>query len=138
MKNENKRSVDPMKKWISEAGAESPAEGFHLAVLKKIEALPQAKTVYRPVISALGWKLIMGFISSIFLWSILFVPSQRETSSLFDKVPSLKLPAFDFKAYDYIPRIPDISSNLLLGISAFFIMATLLIVSSLNHKRINL
>jgi hypothetical protein len=137
MKNEDKTTLDPMKNWVSEVGTETPAEGFHLSVLKKIEALPQTSAEYRPVISALGWKLIWGFIISIFAGSIIFVPSQPETSSLFDKLPPFRVPAVDFRIYDFIPRVPDLSTNLLLGIGTFFIMGSLLIVSTLYHKRAN-
>jgi len=138
MKNEESKALDPMKRWISEAGTDTPGDQFHLSVLKKIEALPQAKDVYSPVISPLGWKIILGFITSIFVWSAFFVPAQATDSSLFDKLPKLKLPAFNLPLNNLALPSPDLSPNLLLGIAAFFVMGFLLIVNTLRNKQAEL
>jgi hypothetical protein len=135
MKNEKIKPFDSMKKWIVEAGTDSPGDEFHWSVLKKIEALPQARTVYRPVISSLGWKLIVGFIASIFAWCILMVPARPETSTLFDKIPKLKTPIPSFKLVDLSFSIPDFGPQFLLGIAVFFIMSFLLIIGTLQNKQ---
>jgi hypothetical protein len=138
MKKEDEHITDPMKRWIAEAGTETPREGFHLSVLKKIEALPQRNLVYTPVISPLSWKLILGFISSIFGWCIVMVPPQPATNSLFDRFSELRLPTISFQWYEIAPRLPDLSPNLLLGIGAFFIMGTLAIVGTLYQRQANI
>ena len=138
MKNEESRSLDPVKRWLSEAGTETPGDQFHLSVLKKIEALPRPKAVYNPVISPLGWKIILGFIMSIFVWGVFFVPSQTKTHTLFEQLPRLKLPAFNLPVNNVTFPSPELSSNLLLGITAFFIMGLLLIVNTLRRKHAEL
>lgn len=124
-----------MKKWISEAGAESPGEGFHLSVLQKIEALPKSTMVYNPVISPFGWKLILGFILSIFAWSIFLVPAQTKTTSLLDKIPQIELPSLDLNLFDFSIPVPDLSPQFLIGIGVFFIMGFIMIIDTIRNKQ---
>lgn len=138
MKNEKINTPDPVKRWLTEAGTDAPGEGFHFSVLKKIEALSQSKIEYKPVISPLGWKLILGLISSIFAWSIFFAPAHPEKGSLFGKLPDLKIPSIDLSVYKLSFPSLDFSTNLLLGISTFFIIGSLLIVSTLRNKQTEL
>ncbi|OOG77431.1 hypothetical protein B0E43_04835 [Algoriphagus sp. A40] len=135
MKNEIVNSEDPMKKWIKEAGSEFPGEGFHLSVLKKIEALPKSTLVYKPIISPLGWKLIFGFIFAIFFWSILMIPSQQETTSLFDKIPPVNLPSLDRNLLNFNIPVPNLSPQFLIGISAFFSLGFIMIWGTLRNKQ---
>ncbi|HSF52684.1 MAG TPA: hypothetical protein VLA71_02975 [Algoriphagus sp.] len=135
MKNENINSADPIKKWILEAGAESPGEGFHWSVLKKIEALPKSTLVYKPVISPLGWKFIIGFILAIFSWSIFLIPAQPENTSLLDKLPPIKFPSLNINLFDFTIPAPDLSPQFLIGIGAFFIMGCIMIIGTLRNKQ---
>ncbi|MBA4301131.1 MAG: hypothetical protein C0433_13665 [Cyclobacterium sp.] len=137
MKKETHCVSDPIKKLIIDAGVQSPGEDFHLSVLNKIESLQKTSAVYQPVISSLGWKLIFGFISSIFGGSILFIPSESESSSLFDKLPSVNLPLPDLTFYNFkIPTV-DFSPPFLIGIMAFFILGFIMIVGTLRNKQVS-
>lgn len=135
MKNETFNSDDPMKKWIKEAGSDFPGEGFHLSVLKKIESLPKSTLVYKPVISAMGWKLILGFILAIFIYSILLVPAQPETTSLFDKLPSVNLPSLDQNLLNFTFSAPNLSPQFLIGIGAFFSLGFIMVWGTLRNKQ---
>lgn len=128
--------ADPMKKWMVEAGMESPGEEFHLSVLKKIEALPKLSPNYQPVISPLGWKLILGFIFAVFSWSILMIPADPKSTSLFDKIPSIKLPVPEFNLYNFTMPSLDFSPQFLLCICAFFFLGFLLIVGTIRQKQV--
>lgn len=134
MKNKRINPNDSLKKWIIEAGTETPGEEFHLSVLKKIEALPQSTLTYQPVISPLGWKLILGFIASIFGWSVVLVPAQPETPSLFDRLPTINLPSLNLNLYEFnIPTL-DFSPQFLIGIGAFFILGFIMIIGTIRNK----
>lgn len=135
MKRVEPNDLDPMKKWITEAGTDSPGSEFHLSVLKKIETLPQISSNYEPVISSLGWKLILLFISVIVGGSFLFVPAEQNTPSLFDKIPPLKLPSFNFDVYRFRLPMIEISTPFLMGIAAFFILGFIMIVGTIRNKQ---
>ncbi len=138
MKNEESKELDPMRRWISEAGTENPGNQFHLSVLKKIEGLAGPSTTYSPVISAFCWKIIFGFIASIFVWCALFVPPSTQDSALFEQIPKVKLPVLDLSIKILAFPTPELSSNLLLGIGAFFLMGMLLILSILYDRHAKL
>lgn len=134
MKRVKPNDLDPMKKWIKEAGTDSPGSEFHLSVLKKIETLPQISTNYEPVISSLGWKLILVFISVIVGGSFVFVPADQNNPSLFDKFPPLKLPSFKFDLYSLRLPMIEISTPFLMGIVTFFILGFIMIVGTIRKK----
>lgn len=135
MNKENSNHLDPMKKWIKEAGTDSLGSEFHFSVLKKIEALPQVNSKYEPVISPLGWKLIMVFISVIAGGSLIFVPASKESPSLFDKLPSFKLNAINFDLYSFSLPFIELSPPFIMGIVAFFILGFLMIIGTIRNKQ---
>lgn len=135
MKDKRINPNDPLKKWIAEAGKESPGEEFHLSVLKKIEALPQSSLSYQPVISPLGWRLIFGLIGLIFGWSVVAVPARPETPSLFDKLPTIKLPLPNLSLHEISIPTLDFSPQFLMGINAFFILGFIMIIGTIRNKR---
>lgn len=135
MKNKTINSDDPIKKWIKEADSEFPGDGFHLSVLKKIETLPKSSLVYQPIISPLGWKLIFGFILAMFFGSILLVPAQPETTSLFDKLPSINIPTLDRNLLNFNIPLPNLSPQFLIGIGAFFSMGFIMVWGTLRNKQ---
>lgn len=133
MRQEEK--VDQLAIWIKEAGTESPEEGFHLTVMQKIEALPKVNYTYEPVISPLAWKLIIGLITSIFLGSIVLVPTDQTTPSLFDKFPSPRFPSFRLDWINLSFPSLDISLPFLTGIIAFFILGFFMILGTMRNKQ---
>lgn len=138
MKNKKTNSADPMKKWITEAGTDTPGDEFHFSVLKKIESLPKTTLVYQPIISPMGWKLILGFILSIFAWSIFLTPDQPEASSLFGKLPLIKLPSLSNYLIDISFPILDISPQFLIGIGVFFILGFIMIIETIRNKQVGI
>jgi len=64
---------DHIKKWIKEAGREVPGMGFGHRVLSALESTPVNTRPYKPVISPLGIRIIIGGIAALFLGTI-FLP----------------------------------------------------------------
>ncbi len=137
MRHEKTKPLDPMKKWIAEAGTDTPGDEFHLSVLTKIEALPKAAADYRPVISPLAWTLIFGFVLSVIVWSVLSAPAQPDTPTMLDGLRRLKIPLPKFGFVDYPIFSPDFSPQFLIGIGTFFIMGLLTIIGATRNKRAN-
>lgn len=135
MKNEDLNHTDPIGKWIHEAGTESLKADFHLSVLKKIESLPKTSSIYQPVISPFAWKLILIFITGIFGGSLVFLPSNQNDISLFDKLPPVKLPSPSFSLYNFSLPTIDFSQQFSLGIIAFFILGFIMIVGTIRNKQ---
>ncbi len=135
MKNETRHSDDPIEKWIKEAGSDFPGEEFHLSVLKKIEAMPKTSLAYQPVISSKGWKLIIGVILGIIVWSIMMVPAQPDSVSLFDKLPAVKLPAVDLNLFQFNLPAPNLGPQFLIGIGAFFSLGFIMVWGTLRNKQ---
>lgn len=135
MKKEVTKDLDPMKKWIKEAGTDSLGSEFHLSVLKKIESHAQVSSHYEPVISPLGWKLILAFLSVVVGGSLVFVPGDQNNPSLFDKIPPLSLPSFNFDVYKFRLPMIEISTPFLMGIAAFFILGFIMIVGTIKNKQ---
>lgn len=136
MTKEESNQFDPMKKWIQEVGTDELGAEFHLSVLKKIEALPKTSLTYEPVISALAWRLIMIFISGIFVGSLLFLPSDSDNTSLFDKLPPVKIPNPSLLFYDFSLPNFDFSPQFLMGIATFFILGFIMVVRTLRNKQV--
>lgn len=134
MIKQESNQLDPMKKWIQEAGTDKLGTEFHLSVLKKIEALPKSSLTYEPVISSLAWKLILMFILGIFFGSFLLLPSNQNETSLFDKLPPIRFPNPIFSLYNYNLPIIDFSPQFLMGIIAFFTLGFIMIVGTLRNK----
>jgi hypothetical protein len=135
MKQEKLKPLDPIKKWIAEAGTDTPGDGFHLSVLRKIETQPKMATVYQPVISPLAWTLIFAPIASIIAWSILFAPAQQDNATILDALQRLKFTVPKFSFFDINFPSPDLSPQFLLGIAAFFILGFLMIIGTLRNKQ---
>lgn len=132
---EESNRLDLMKKLIREAGTDELGAEFHFSVLKKIEALPKTNLAYEPVISSLAWKLILMFITGIFVGSFLFLPSNQKETSLFDKLPPLEFPTPSFHLYSSLLTI-DFSPPFLIGIVTFFILGFIVIVGTLRNKQV--
>lgn len=138
MKQEKLKPSDPIKKWIAEAGAETPGDEFHLSVLRKIEAQPNVVPAYRPVITPLAWVLIFVPIASVIAWSVLFAPAQPDSTSIFGAFQRLKLslPKLTFPDITFLS--PDFSQQFLFGIATFFVLGFLMIISTIRNKRVDL
>lgn len=89
-----------IRNWIKEAGPENLSNDFHLKVLSKIENAHSFQ--YKPVISPLGLKLIASLIIFLVLMTILFIPNDNSTSTLWNQIP-------DFGSSFTIKSIPHIS-----------------------------
>lgn len=135
MKNE-KNSLDPLKRWLTEVGTDSPRSEFHLSVLKKIETVPQATKVYQPVISSLGWKMILAFVAGIVVCSMAFVPAEPTANSLSNRIPNIDYWTYLQRLPDLPISIPDFSSQFLLGIIAFSILGFILIAGTIRDKQL--
>lgn len=135
MNIEEQNPIDPMKKWIQEAGTENLGAEFHLSVLKKIEALPRTSSKYEPVISALGWKLILIFILGIFGSSLLFLPSSPAEISVFEKIPPTQFPSLSYDLYNFRFPMIEFSPQFLMGIVVFFILGFIMIVGTIRNKQ---
>lgn len=135
MNKEEQNPMDPMKKWIREAGTDTLGTEFHLSVLKKIEALPRTNSRYEPVISALGWRLILIFISGIFGGSLIFLPSNPSEISVFEKILSTKFPSLSYDLYNFRFPLIELSPPFLMGIVTFFILGFIMIVGTIRNKQ---
>lgn len=131
MKQEELNKVDPMKNWIKEAGLETLGPEFHLSVLKKIEVLPKTNISYTPVISSFGWKVILSLIAIVFLGSMIFIPADSDSPSLFDKLPVFQFPKFNL-SFPYL----DFSPPFFLSIITFFILGFIMIVGTIRNNKV--
>lgn len=89
-----------IRNWINEAGTENLSKDFHLKVLSRIEETHPIQ--YKPVISSLGIKLIASFILFIVLFTILFIPNDNSTATLWNQIP-------EFGGLFNIKSLPHIS-----------------------------
>lgn len=133
MKQEELNKVDPLENWIKEAGMETLGPEFHLSVLKKIEVLPKTNTSYTPVISSFGWKVILGLIALVFTGSLIFIPADSDSPSLFDRLPVYQLPKFNL----ILPSL-DFSPPFFLSIIAFFILGFIMIVGTIRNNKVGI
>lgn len=137
MKEEKATSQDSLKKWIVEAGMDSPGEDFHLAVLKKIESLPQAAPAYRPVIAPWAWVLILGLVSLIVAGSFLTSasPSSPEADLLAESLQRLKQTLPNFGGVGLTLPSLHLSPPFLIGVLAFFILGFIAIAGPLKRRQ---
>jgi hypothetical protein len=133
MKQEELNKVDPLKNWIKEAGMETLGPEFHISVLKKIEAMPKVNSSYTPVISSFGWKVILGLIALVFTGSLIFIPADADSPSLFDKIPAVQLPKFNLT----LPTL-DFSPPFFLSLIAFFILGFIMIVGTIRNNKVGI
>lgn len=120
MKKKPTINTDFLGQWIKDAGSETPPLGFSQRIMTQIQLLPQRN--YQPVISPLGWKLILGYITTILLTVLYFIPSENSGQNLWSKVPLYKLPKFPLDKINL--AIPTISINgpMLIATMAFLIL----------------
>ncbi len=135
MKDEHHAPQDHLKKWITEAGCDTPDEGFHLDVLKKIEVLPQKSPVYQPVIAPWAWTMIVGLIVFIVAASTWTPPSPTAPSSFTDVLQHLKLTV----PQEFVPNFAlpslDLSPPFVIGLLAFSILAFLTIARTMRQRQ---
>lgn len=131
MKNQGKED-EYIRQFISELGTEDPSEGFHKSILSRLNHAPSA-SVYRPVISSLGWKIIAGAIATLFITVLIFVPNGSDATPLFDQLPSISIPEVAIS----LPRISfpviNLSPIVLHSLVAFIILAFLTVITSLRR-----
>jgi hypothetical protein len=70
---------DQIKQWIQEAGMEKPGSNFADLIMTRIEEAPATSIVYKPVISPLGIKLIVGGLA-VFFVAVIFLSSGHEVA----------------------------------------------------------
>ena len=75
-----KREEDQFKKWMHEAGREHPGMGFSNRVLAAIQKEASEAFEYRPVISPVVMRIIVGAIALFFV-AALFIPAGEATTS---------------------------------------------------------
>lgn len=134
MNTENQKNTDPIQALFKMNGLESPGSDFHLTVLKKLESLQTEKIIYKPVISSLGWKFIMGFIAAIFGSSILLAPGTETPTPLFKNISEWKLPILDFSLFNFSFPMLDFSPQFSTGILAFSILGFIMILGTLRKN----
>ncbi len=135
MKNKASTPHDVLKKWMVETGTETLGDEFHLSVLKKIEALPQPKTYYSPVISSGAWTVIIGLIASLLGWSVFSAPSRPGNSSIVELLKRINLPKPSLDFLNLSISTPDLGSPFQLGILAFFILGFLMVLTSVRSRQ---
>lgn len=132
MKNQNKED-EYIRQFITELGTEETSQNFHKAILNKLNNT-KSVSVYKPVISSLGWKIIGVTIAAIFILVLTFVPGGNGIS-LFDRLPSLAIPTIS------LTRIPlpiiDISPIVIQALSTFTLLAFLVVFTSLRKVSSN-
>ena len=116
-----KPTEDLISKWIREIGPENPPKGMAESILQKINLLP--KQSYRPVISPLGWKLILAYIIGISLLAINWKPTTESTLTYLDRIPKIKNPFSFFNTMDFTLPTIEISPMLLTCIVLFMILS---------------
>lgn len=126
------------RKWIKEAGTEYPGDKFQLAILKKINELQERKNVYQPVISPLGWKLILIYVACIVGLSIFSNPNQPSSFALLEKLPPLRLPKFQLNLPELPIGWPDFSPQFSMGIMVFLGLGFVMILINLKSKQASL
>lgn len=134
MKIEQDKNSDFLAQWVKDAGTESPSKDFSQKVMAKISLLPQSK--YQPVISPLGWKLILGYILTIALVSFFLSPSENSANILWTKIPFYKLPSLSLDISNFIIPQSSMNAQMLIGLFTFLGMG--IISWWLNFKHSNL
>ncbi|MEB2782282.1 hypothetical protein U3A58_17965 [Algoriphagus sp. C2-6-M1] len=90
MSNQSKED-EYIRKFIVELGTEEPPVGFHKSILASLNHAPSA-TDYKPVISALAWKIIAGAIAGLCITVLIFVPNGSDATPLFDQLSGITIP----------------------------------------------
>jgi len=103
---------DQLGKWIKESGHQYPISDFSGTILSALAAQKQ-KTVYEPVISPLGIKLIITSIISIILYVLLFTQNS-ENNGLWT-LKKIQLPKIHFA--ELLSFLPDPSTSIILNSS---------------------
>lgn len=99
MKNQLEHEDLLMRKLFSEIGSESPANDFHLKVLSKIEA--NKRIAYQPILSPLVIKAILAGILTIAVLTLILIPENENSLTLFDQIGNSTLTKLDFQ----LPKI---------------------------------
>lgn len=87
MKNHNMTNEEQLtKKWLIEAGNESPSKDFHLKILANIET--KKSIIYQPLISSFALRLIGLGIITIFVLTILLLPGGTTSDSVWNEIPT--------------------------------------------------
>lgn len=121
-----------IRQFIAELGTESPSEGFHKSIMKKINPRTSL-SYYRPVISGLTWKIIGTTIAILFIAVFLFVPNGNEANSLFNQLPGFSFPEVAISLPKVSLPIIDVSPIVLQSLVAFILLAFLTVVTSMRR-----
>jgi hypothetical protein len=138
MKNKVESEDEITRKWIKEAGTEYPGDTFQISILKKIKELDENRVIYQPVISALGWKLILIYVASIVGLSTFSNPSNSTGPTFLDKLPPIKLPTFQLNLAEITNGWLDFSPQFTLGITIFLCLGFVMALINLRHKQTSL
>lgn len=131
MKNQGKEE-EYIRQFIAELGTDTPSEGFHKSIMKKINP-KTSLSYYRPVISSLTWKIIGGTIAILFIAVILFVPNGSDVNFLFNQLPGFSLPELAISLPKVSFPVIDVSPIVLQSLVAFMLLAFLTVVTSMRR-----
>lgn len=130
MKNLSKEE-EYIRQYISELGSENPSEGFHKSTIGKLRST-QPVSVYKPVISSLGWKMIGGAIAILVISILLFMPYGANTSPLFNQLTPELIPQLSI----ILPKIAlpslDLSASVVQSLLVFTLLIFITIITTLK------
>ena len=120
-----------IRQFISELGTENPSERFHKSIVGKLRST-QPISVYKPVISSLGWKMIGGAVAMLVISILLFMPFGVNTTPLFDQFTPDLIPKLSIK----LPKITlpslDLSASVVQSLLVFTLLVFITIITTLK------
>jgi len=132
MNREELNHQDQLGKWIKESAHDHPSINFSETIINTI-ASQQQQTIYQPVISPIGLRIITTCILSICIYVLFFLPS-GESEGVWS-LKNIKFPNIHFAEYLFFPPIP--SSNIILNSSLLAFSILLFFSMLLWSRRIN-
>ncbi|MEP0713544.1 MAG: hypothetical protein ABJ333_16335 [Algoriphagus sp.] len=130
MKNQSKEDYY-IREVMMELGPDSPSANFQQTILSKLRA-ERTISVYNPVISSLGWKLIGGAIATLVIAVLFFLPSGDSATPLFNQLPTITIPKAGIKFPIISLASIDISVIAIQSLVIFSLFALVSIVFTLR------
>lgn len=66
---------------------------------------------------------------------MIFMPAKGNSTSLFDKLPPMKMPKFNFEVSSLMFPAIDLSPQFLMSLVVFFILGFIMILGTIRNKQ---
>ncbi|WP_057939870.1 hypothetical protein [Algoriphagus resistens] len=134
--NKQGKEDEFIRQFIGELGTENPSIGFHKSIVAKLNHVPFA-SVYKPVISALAWKIIGCAIASIVISVLLFLPGGQNSISLVDQVSKIPFPQVTISLPKVSLPVLELSSLVIQSLVVFIVLGIITVITTLTKWKIS-